>query len=243
MAVFSLIVYVSLHYVNAGYGIFADKKWGFAISNRWGWFVMEFSIFALMLALWWFSDRRSNLVTLIFLLIFELHYFQRAFIFPFLIKGNSTMPIGIIAMGIFFNILNAFMQGGWLFYVSPQSRYSLSWLYSPQFIVGVVLFLTGFFVNMHSDAVIRHLRPKGDTRHYFPQKGLFKYVSSANYFGELVEWIGFAVLTWSVSGALFAVWTFANLAPRAAKINKKYAQTFPEEYQKIKPKRIIPFIY
>ena len=34
---------------------------------------------------------------------------------------------------------------------------------------------------------------------------------SANYFGELLEWTGFAVASWSWAGAVFAWWTFANL--------------------------------
>jgi 3-oxo-5-alpha-steroid 4-dehydrogenase 1 len=96
---------------------------------------------------------------------------------------------------------------------------------------------------LRSDYIIRHLRQPGDTHHYFPQKGMFRYVSSANYFGEFVEWVGFAIFTWSMSGVVFAIWTFANLAPRAHRLNKKYAEDFSEEYQQIKPKSIIPFIY
>ena len=98
-------------------------------------------------------------------------------------------------------------------------------------------------INIHSDKVIRNLRQPGDTKHYFPHKGMYRYVTSANYFGEFVEWCGFAILTWSWAGAVFAVWTFANLGPRAARINKRYWQEFPEEMAKYRPKRIIPFIY
>lgn len=29
------------------------------------------------------------------------------------------MPLGIVVMGMVFNTLNALMQGGWIFYVSP----------------------------------------------------------------------------------------------------------------------------
>lgn len=93
--------------------------------------------------------------------------------------------------------------------------YTKSWLHSPQFIVGTILFFTGMAINIQSDHIVRHLRKPGDTNHYLPKKGLFKYVTSANYFGEIVEWCGFAILTWSASGAVFAWWTFANLVPRA----------------------------
>ena len=82
-----------------------------------------------------------------------------------------------------------------------------------------------------------------DTRHYLPRGGMFRYGSSANYFGELLEWTGFAVASWSWAGAVFAWWTFANLAPRAASLYKRYAQEFGKEFTALKRKKIIPFIY
>lgn len=45
----------------------------------------------------------------------------------------------------------------------------------------------GMGINIHSDSVIRHLRKPGDTRHYLPQKGMYRYVTSGNYFGELLN--------------------------------------------------------
>ncbi len=72
---------------------------------------------------------------------------------------------------------------------------------------------------------------------------MFRHVTSANYFGELIEWIGFAILTWSWAGVVFVVWTFANLAPRAAKIHERYKRDFPGEMKGRKVKRIIPYVY
>ena len=109
--------------------------------------------------------------------------------------------------------------------------------------IGGALFVAGMAVNLHSDHIIRHLRRPGDTRHYIPRGGMFRYVSSANYFGELLEWVGFAVASWSWAGAVFAWWTFANLAPRAASLRRRYEQEFGEEFSRLRRKRIIPFIY
>ena len=161
------------------------------------------------------------------------------------------MPIGIMFMGISFNILTAWMQGYWIFNIAytPEYpalfvQYGTVWLLSAPFIIGVILFLAGFIINLHSDYIIRHLRKDPtDTKHYFPKGGLFKYVTSANYFGELLEWLGFAILTWSVSGLVFFIWTFANLVPRAHAIHKKYRQNFPEEFQGKTIKRVIPYVY
>ena len=102
------------------------------------------------------------------------------------------MPVAIMAMGIVFNLLNGMMQAGGLFYFAPEGLYADGWAYllKPHALLGVILFFAGMFVNLHSDYVIRHLRRPGDTKHYLPGKGLYRYVTSANYFGELVEWTG-----------------------------------------------------
>ena len=243
MSIIALVVFIALYFVTAGYGVFYNKKWGFAIPNKIGWILMESPVFIVMLLLCIFSERSTNFICLIFLILFEIHYFQRSFIFPFLIRGKSVMPLSVILMGVVFNTLNAFMQGGWIFYVSPENMYELSWLATPQFIIGTMIFFAGMIINIHSDYIIRHLRKPGDTKHYLPKKGMFRYVTSANYFGEFVEWVGFAILTWSLSGAVFALWTFANLAPRAAKIYDNYKKEFGDELDTKKVKRIIPFIY
>ena len=243
MTVMAVVVFVSLFFVDAGYGRFYAPKWGPAIDNRLGWMLMEAPVFVAMLLLWWLSDRREDGIRLVFLLLFELHYFHRAFVFPWLMRGRSKRPLSIIGTAVLFNTLNAYMQGGWLFYVSPVDYYSADWLTSLPFLAGTALFLFGMGVNIHSDRIIRNLRKPGDTAHYLPRGGMFRWVTIANYFGELVEWTGFAILTWSVSGAVFALWTFANLAPRAARIYNGYRQEFPEQLDTRTTKRIIPFIF
>ena len=106
-----------------------------------------------------------------------------------------------------------------------------------------MLFFAGMFFNLQSYYIIRHLRREGDTRHYIPGGGMFRYVSSANYFGELLEWTGFAVASWSWAGAVFVWWTFANLAPRSASLYRRYEKEFGEEFTSLHRKRLIPFIY
>jgi len=243
MTILAVVVFVVLYRVKAGYGIFFDGKWGPSINNRLGWVLMEAPVFIAMLFFWYYSDRREEWTPLLFLLLFELHYFQRSFIFPLIIKGKGKIPLGIMVMGILFNVLNACMQGGWIFYLSPKDLYTPAWLTTPQFIGGTLLFFAGMAINLYSDHLIRHLRQPGDTKHYLPQGGLFRYVTSANYFGEIVEWVGFAILTWSWAGCVFALWTAANLVPRAAAIYKHYQTQFGKELQQRNLKRIFPFVY
>lgn len=242
MSLMAIGVFVALFYVRAGYGMFRNSRWGWSVDNKLGWVLMEAPVFFVMTGLWWNSSVRGCLVPFIFFLLFQLHYFQRSFIFPFLMKGKSRMPIAILLMGVIFNVLNGYVQGEWLFYLAPETWYTKAWLATPQFWIGTVLFCVGMGINWHSDYVIRHLRKPGDTRHYLPQKGMYRYVTSANYGGELLEWMGFAVLTGSPAAWVFVLWTFANLAPRAHAIRKHYEAEFGKEAVGNR-KRIIPFIY
>lgn len=243
MALMGVIVFIALYFVGAGYGMMYTKKWGPSVANRLGWVLMEAPVFLVMCLLWWNSGRKWDIVPLVFFLLFQAHYFQRSFIFPMIMRGKNRMPLVIVLMGVVFNVVNAYMQGGWIFYISPEGMYKTDWLYTPQFIIGVMVFVTGMAINLNSDYIIRNLRKPGDTSHYIPKGGMFRYVSSANYLGELTEWVGFAIMTWSCAGFLFALWTFANLVPRAWRIHRRYAEEFGEEFTKLKLKRIIPFIY
>lgn len=244
MSVVALFVFVALYFVKAGYGMFRTVSWGAAIPNKLAWILMEAPVFVVMFWLWGRSGVGFSLPQYLFFLLFQLHYLQRSFIFPFLLKGRSRMPLAIMAMGIVFNLLNGVMQAGGLFYFAPDGLYAAGWDYllKPRALAGIILFFAGMIINLHSDHIIRHLRLPGDTKHYLPSKGLYRCVTSANYFGELVEWIGFALLTASPAAWVFVWWTFANLVPRAAAIHRHYREEFGDEAVGNR-KRIIPYIY
>lgn len=243
MLLLAVVVFIVLLKITAPYGMTFNPKWGPSLPNRPGWILMEAPVFFAMLLLWLLSPRCGQPALIVMTSFFLLHYFQRSFIFPLLIKGKSRMPLAIVIMGITFNLINAYLIGGWFFYVSPADTYPTSWLYSPLFILGTILFFTGMGINLRSDYIIRHLRKPGDTRHYIPRGGMFRYVTSANYFGELTEWLGFAILSWSLGGLVFFIWTFANLAPRARSLHQRYISEFGDEYAALHRRYIIPFIF
>ena len=90
MAVVAVVVFVCLFFVDAGYGKFYQPKWGPSVDNKLGWTLMEAPVFVAMLALWWFSERKTDIVRIVFLFLFEIHYFHRSFIFPRQIRGKSS---------------------------------------------------------------------------------------------------------------------------------------------------------
>ena len=130
MALLAVVVFVALHFVEAGYGYLFNPKYGRPIPNKIGWILMESPVFIAMTLLWWFSERRFEAAPLVLFLLFQSHYFHRSFIFPLRLRGNSKMPLGIVAMGMLFNTLNALMQGGWIFYLAPEGFYA-DWFAQP----------------------------------------------------------------------------------------------------------------
>ena len=239
----AVVVFISLYFVTAGYGQFRTKQWGWSINNRLAWVLMEIPVFLVMLAIWFLSPLKWHLPQLLLFGLFELHYFQRSLVFPFLMKGESKMPVAIILMGIVFNLINGFLQGGGLYlFPNPDFEQGISYLLRPNAIIGILLFVIGMAINLHSDHVIRHLREPGDTKHYLPQKGMYRYVTSANYLGEIMEWTGFAIAAATPAAWVFPIWTAANLVPRAHAIYNRYRDEFGKDALANR-KRIIPFIY
>ena len=243
MVVLAVVVFASLYFVTAGYGLFRTKRWGWSINNKLAWVLMELPVFLVMFAIWSLSPLKWHLPQLALFGLFELHYFQRSLIFPFLLKGQSKMPVVIMLMGILFNVINGVIQGGGLYWFpNPDFEQGASYLLRWNAMAGILLFLIGMAINLHSDHVIRHLRKPGDTQHYLPQKGMYCYVTSANYLGEIMEWTGFAIAAGTLAAWVFPIWTAANLVPRAHAIYNRYKEEFGEEALG-KRKRIIPFVY
>jgi len=129
-------------------------------------------------------------------------------------------------MGFVFNLGNFGLNGRYLF--STSGGYPTSWIYDPRFLAGFALFLTGFITNRWADRVLQNLRLPGETSYKIPYGGLYRWISCPNYLGEIIEWSGWALATWSLPGLAFAIWTFVNLAPRAIANHAWYHQNFAD---------------
>jgi hypothetical protein len=56
--------------------------------------------------------------------------------------------------------------------------------------------------------------------------------------GELIEWLGFAILCWNMPALAFFIWSAANLVPRAMSHHRWYKnkfQNYPAERKAILP--------
>jgi len=235
----AVLIFPVLLKVTAPYGRHTSNSWGPTMNNKWAWFIMEVPVIIMFSFFLFSGPNKITLPVYIFYGTFMLHYVNRVFIFPLRIKSNGKrMPITIVTMAFFFNICNGFFNGYWFGYLSPE--YTMDWLKDPRFIMGIIIFFTGMFINMSSDQKLLNLRKGGKKGYYIPKGGLFKYVSSPNLFGEIIEWLGWAMMSWCLPSFSFALWTLANLLPRALDHHRWYKRRFPE-YPKER-KAVIPFI-
>lgn len=77
-------------------------------------------------------------------------------------------------------------------------------------------------------------------QYYLPEGGLYDLVSSPNYLGEILEWSGWAIATWSLPGLLFALGAVGCIGVRSIHTHKWYKDCF-KDYPKNR-KALIPFI-
>ena len=235
----AVIVFITLFFIPAPYGKIKRKGWGPALNSSVAWLVMESVSWAGMIVMF-LTGSNKNWPVLVLLGLWLLHYFYRSLLFPFLRgKGSSAMPVMVMASAMGFNVGNSFFNGYWLFH-QPENAYNMMWFTDVRFIIGAALFISGFILNVTSDRILRRLRRGENVSYQIPRGGFVRLVSCPNYLGEIVEWIGWAVLTWSPAGAAFALWTIANLAPRAVSYHAWYRETFSD--YPAERKALIPFI-
>jgi 3-oxo-5-alpha-steroid 4-dehydrogenase 1 len=133
-------------------------------------------------------EHRTNYYCLTIFGLYMLHYFNRSFVYPMgLTSGRRSLPTYIAVVGFLNNILSGFIQGlqakYWIFkqlgaylgYYSPL--YDNSEFFSFHFILGLLLFLSGWAINTHSDAILRNLRRPGEIAYKIPLGGIFNFVT------------------------------------------------------------------
>jgi 3-oxo-5-alpha-steroid 4-dehydrogenase 1 len=234
-------IFIALFFISAPYGRHSRHGWGLQLPNWMGWLLMESVSAIIMLVMFLIGDAPKTLTTIILLLMWEAHYIHRSYIYPFLLRdGKKKMPVMVVIMAVVFNLGNGYLNGRYVFHFA-DGRYSIRWLLDPRFIIGTVLFIFGFIINRWADNTLRGLRKPGETGYKVPNGGLYEYISCPNYFGEILEWFGWAIATWSLPGLTFALWTFANLAPRAWSHHKWYHVNFSE--YPLNRKALIPGIW
>lgn len=218
------LVLLGLLRITAPYGRHFRSGWGPSVPNRSAWLLMELPA---VLVIGWLvlsSPLGTRAAAWVPLLFWQAHYLYRTFLFPALMRpSDRTFPLLLVVFAVGFNLLNGYNNANALLTNAGLGRAA----FGAHFWVGACVFAAGFLIHAHSDNIIRRLRAPGETGYRIPEGGLFRWVSSPQYLGEIVQWTGWAMLTWSLAGLAFALFTVCNLAPRAVSNQAWYRERFP----------------
>lgn len=233
-AVASVVVFGVLTFgPKAAYGRHAEGRswwWGPGVPTRAAWIVMEAPSSVGFAVVFFLGERALELVPLLLFGLWQAHYFHRSFIYPWQrrVRPGDTTPLLVPVLAFTTNFGIAFLNASILSWPEVSRGYDVTWLADPRLIGGVLLFAAGYYVNRRADAMLAALRRPGETGYKIPRGWLYERVSSPNYLGELIVWAGWALATWSLAGAVFLLWSAANLIPRALANHRWYRATFPD---------------
>ncbi|XP_075399090.1 3-oxo-5-alpha-steroid 4-dehydrogenase 1 [Tenrec ecaudatus] len=237
MGVSACVTFVILQKLETSYGRYCPPKIRWGLPARLAWGLQEMPSLLLPLLEWVRFGDQLRQPNALLMAMFAIHYTQRTLIYPLLIRGGKPTPLSTFLMAFMFCIYNGYLQSRYL----SLTEYPDHWTTQPHFLAGSSLWLVGMVINIHSDHILRSLRESTETGYRIPRGGLFEYVTAANYFGEIVEWLGFALAGWSIQSSAFALFTFCILLRRAEHHHRWYLKKF-KDYPKSR-KIIFPFIY
>jgi 3-oxo-5-alpha-steroid 4-dehydrogenase 1 len=225
--VLALALFPLQFFTTAPYGRHAHTRWGPSIPNQLGWCLMELVSLLVFVGLFLSGPAAKSAPMWVFFALWAAHYINRSLIFPWRTRTRGkSMPLAIVGSAAAFNIVNAGLNGlelGW-----SGKTYPPEWLSDPRFLIGLVVFALGAAINLWADNRLIGLRAPGKPDYSIPRGGLFDWISCPNHLGEIIQWTGFAIMCWNLPALSFAIWTFANLVPRAVSHHKWYRKTFPE---------------
>ena len=219
----AVATFVVLLFRVAPYGRHLSTGWGPTIGHRMGWIIMEcVSPLALLVAA---GGRIQETAHVLLVGLWIVHYLHRAIIYPFRARWkHRQMPIIIMLSAVVFNMINGGLNGWGMSHVQVDGFWS-----HPMTWIGLALFVGGATLNVVADQTLFSLRKENESGVYqVPHGGLYRWITCPNYLGEIIEWIGFALIAGTIESASFAVWTVANLVPRAIQHHRWYRATFDD---------------
>lgn len=201
------------------------------------WLLFEAPQFFSFALTFWLSASSPSAAALTLFALWQAHYTYRALIYPLRMRDrHKRFPVASVIFGILFNGINGFING----YAVAHAPHLMdaAWLHDPRFVIGVAIAVAGWLINFQADTILINLRRDGSGGYKVPHGGMFRYISAANYFGEIVLWCGWALMSFTPAGLSFAVFTIANLLPRALSHHRWYGEHFAD-YPKQR-KAVIP---
>jgi len=214
-------------WITPPFGRHTHHRFGPAMSNRAGWILMESPAVWCFTIIFVLGVSRSQSTAWLFWSLWMIHYVYRCLVFPLRTRtAGKQIPLVTVFSGFTFQLINGSFNG--LSLGTFGTDYTNSWLGEPVMWMGIAAFLSGWLINLWSDEILLGLRKPGETGYHIPRGGLFEWVSCPNFLGEMIQWLGWALMCWNIAALAFAIWTISNLLPRALAHHRWYQAHFPE---------------
>eukprot|EP01133_Synstelium_polycarpum_P013383 gene13383-15742_t len=188
-----------------------------------------------------YEHSNKNYVQNLALMCYSLHYIKRLLETVFVHRfSHGTMPLSNLFKNCTYywgcTAMVSYFVNHPLFTAPPAMRV----------IAGLALFLVSEFLNLTCHIQLRNLRPAGTTERNVPKGGLFDYVSCPNYTVEILSWVGFTVMTQTLTAGLFTLLGAFQMYVWAVAKHRRYRKEFDgqngrPQYPKSR-KIIIPFL-
>ena len=146
----------------AWYGRYSSKAYGPTVSGRIDWFGHGLANAAFLYILFTGGADLACLsspANLILIALFNGHYVNRSFIHAVRVRDPKPIPVVVLAMTSGFCAVNGYLHARWLLHMHAYDRY---WYRSPQFIIGVSMFVFGMYTNIRADTILMNLRKPGE---------------------------------------------------------------------------------
>jgi protein-S-isoprenylcysteine O-methyltransferase Ste14 len=113
-------------------------------------------------------------------------------------------------------------------------------------IIGVALFLIGSYLNSRSEHLRDIWKQKKENAGHAYTEGLFKYAIHINYLGDIILFVGLAMVANSIKlliipGSMALIFVMILIPLKENYLKEKYGDEFRD--YKSKTKKLIPFIY
>ena len=210
-----------------------NRRVGFALSNG----IPGIVLFTL--AYFLAGTRFDGPANIVMFCLFIIHYLNRAIISPIASRhARSTVSFWIPILSTLVNAIFHYVNADYI----GSAYFCNGYYYDPRFILGIIIMVTGFIINRVADGLLICLREGyKDDSYKIPKGPLFYLISQPNYLGEMIEWFGWALLTWSLAGVVWFLFVCSTQIPRA-RANHMWYKKELDDYP-TRRKALIPFIY
>jgi very-long-chain enoyl-CoA reductase len=182
-----------------------------------------------------FGLTNFDAVHAVILFISNFHYIRRVLETQIDVRATDTIDVlKAFSLSFYYWFLYGYLVGVNIFSPDFNSSFGLDK------IVYAILFLISEFNNYMCHNILRDLKVVNKGKRGIPTGNMFKYVSCANYFWEILSWVFFWLIANTMTSALFILWSIISMTYLAVSKHNNYVSNF-DNYPKNRT-AIIPFI-